>query len=137
MRIRKINHVCVVVRNEKLAKKFYVGVLGLTEHKRVKSWLHITPDATLHLVEIPEAGKDKTLYHEIQHFAVEVPSRAAVARTLLKAGLKPFQMDFEGNVQKVAKPDAPLDFGIGTVFCTDPDGNLVEFIQVGTGIYKE
>jgi catechol 2,3-dioxygenase-like lactoylglutathione lyase family enzyme len=137
MKLNKINHVCLVVRDLKRAKEFYIKVLGLTQHKRVDSWLHMTPGAALHLVEIPEAGVDKTLYHEVQHFAVEVSSRTEAAQTLLKKGHKPFQMDFEGKVKTITKPNSALDFGIGTVFCNDPDGNLVEFIEIGTGVYKE
>jgi catechol 2,3-dioxygenase-like lactoylglutathione lyase family enzyme len=34
-------------------------------------------------------------------------------------------------------PDDPLDFGTGTLFVRDPDGNLVEFLQMRRGIFTE
>jgi len=46
-------------------------------------------------------------------------------------------MDFEGKTKPIDSPEAPLDFGIGTLFVYDPDGNLVEFIQLGSGIFRE
>jgi hypothetical protein len=35
----------------------------------------------------------------------------------------------------VNSPDDPLDFGVGTLFVRDPDGNLVEFLQLGHGLF--
>jgi len=34
-------------------------------------------------------------------------------------------------------PDDPLDFGTGTLFVRDPDGNLLEFLQMGRGFFTE
>jgi hypothetical protein len=51
------------------------------------------------------------------------------------ASLKPFQMDFEGNTKPLNSPDDDLSFGIGTIFVEDPSENLVEFLQLGHGIF--
>ena len=37
----------------------------------------------------------------------------------------------------VTSSNDPLDFGIGTLFVDDPDGNAVEFLQPGRGIDRE
>jgi catechol 2,3-dioxygenase-like lactoylglutathione lyase family enzyme len=56
---------------------------------------------------------------------------------LLRHGLTPFQADFQGNTRVVSAPDDPLDFGTGSLFVRDPDGNLVEFLQMGRGCFAE
>jgi catechol 2,3-dioxygenase-like lactoylglutathione lyase family enzyme len=137
IQLNNINHVCLVVRDQAASEKFYVGVMGLKRHHKVKSWFALTPNSTLHLVEIPEASADGSLYHEIQHFALEVTDLRVVLKTLLSERLSPFQMDFEGNQRQVGKETDSLDFGIGTLFVNDPDGNLVEFVQLGQGVFKE
>jgi hypothetical protein len=35
----------------------------------------------------------------------------------------------------VTTPDDPLDFGVGTPFVHDSDGNLVKFLQLGHGLF--
>jgi catechol 2,3-dioxygenase-like lactoylglutathione lyase family enzyme len=135
--INSINHVCLVVKEQTESEKFYVGILGLKRHHRVDSWFHLNQSSMLHLVEIPEASVDSSLYHEVQHFALEVPELRPVLGLLLSKNQKPFQMDFEGKTRPVDSPDDPLDYGIGTLFVYDPDGNLVEFIQLGSGIFRE
>jgi catechol 2,3-dioxygenase-like lactoylglutathione lyase family enzyme len=135
--IKAINHICVVVKDQREAEKFYVDVLGLQRHPKVSSWFRLNDYATLHLVHIPEAEADDSLYHEIQHVALEVSNLTSVLSLLLSHHLAPFQMDFEGNTHNVSSKSDPLTFGIGTIFVRDPDGNLIEFIEVGHGIFKE
>lgn len=136
-RIEAINHVCLVVKDIKAAEKFYVNVLGLERHHKISSWLLLNEQSTLHLVNIPEAEVDNSLYHEVQHFALQVPDLNEILRLLHDHDLKPFQMDFEGNTRDVLSSNDTLEFGIGTIFVYDPDGNLVEFLQMGRGIFTE
>lgn len=136
MRVEAVNHVCLVVRDRVAAEGFYIGVFGLQRHHVRPTWLVLNETSTLHLVEIPEATSDDTLYHEVQHFALQVVDLQAVLRRILEARLQPFQMDFEGNTRDVSDPEDPLGFGLGTVFVRDPDGNLVEFLQEGRGIFQ-
>jgi catechol 2,3-dioxygenase-like lactoylglutathione lyase family enzyme len=136
IKIESVNHVCLVVKDLKAAKHFYCGTLGLPEHHKVSSWLILNQQSTLHLVHIPEAEIDSSIYHEVQHFALQVPSLRTVLHELLAAGAAVFQMDFEGQERRVSASDDPLDFGLGTIFTRDPDGNLVEFLQIGHGIFK-
>jgi catechol 2,3-dioxygenase-like lactoylglutathione lyase family enzyme len=132
-----INHVGLVTKDQAKAEEFYIGVLGLRRHKDVDSWFHLNESLLLHLIEIPEATVDKSLYHEVQHFALQVPNLDLVLKTLIDSRLNPFQMDFEGNIKQVVSRDDDLEFGIGTLFVEDPDGNLVEFLQMGKGKFKE
>ena len=136
MRVEAINHVCVVVRDRVAAESFYVRIFEFQRHHARPTWLLLNETSTLHLVEIPEATVDESLYHEVQHFALQVLDLQAVLRRALASGLKPFQMDFEGNTRDVIDPEDALDFGLGTLFVRDPDGNLVEFLQEGRGIFQ-
>jgi catechol 2,3-dioxygenase-like lactoylglutathione lyase family enzyme len=54
---------------------------------------------------------------------------------LLDRGERVFQADFQGNERTVATKDDPLDFGTGSLFVSDPDGNLIEFLQRGHGMF--
>ena len=135
MKIKAVNHICVVVRDKQAAENFYVGVLGLNRHHKIESWFVVTKETTLHLVEIPEAEATESLYHEIQHFALQVEDLPAAYDTLLDADLKPFQMDFQGTEKALSARNDPLSFGLGSVFVRDPDGNLVEFLEEGRGIF--
>lgn len=132
---RGLNHVCVVVRDMNVAEEFYGKTLGLRRHQDVASWWHLGGGATLHIIDVEEEPPVTSEYFRIQHFAAIVNDLEAVTTKLLSAGRKPFQMDMEGNTQGIAEPIGALDFGIGTVFVEDPDGNLIEFIQYGRGIY--
>lgn len=135
--VESINHVCVVVKDIDAARQFYCDTLGLEPHHKVRSWLILNDKSTLHLVHIPEAEVDNSLYHEIQHFALQVPSLKLVLQELLDVGSVVFQMDFEGNEHEVTSMDDPLEFGLGTIFTRDPDGNLLEFLQIGHGLFKD
>jgi catechol 2,3-dioxygenase-like lactoylglutathione lyase family enzyme len=137
MIVEAVHHVCLVVRDMKASEAFYHELLGFKRHHTRSSWFVLNRDSTLHLVHIPEAAVDSSLYHEVQHFALQVPNIRDVLRLLLNASKEPFQMDFEGVSSPVRSADGPLSFGIGTLFVTDPDGNLVEFVQMGHGIYTE
>lgn len=136
LEVEAVNHVCVVVRDLNAANEFYVNTLGLRRHHRIATWLLLNAHSTLHLVHIPEATIDTSLYHEIQHFALQVPDLRAVVRHLFRKEREMFQMDFEGVEKRIESADGPLDFGLGTVFTRDPDGNLIEFLQIGHGIFK-
>lgn len=136
MKIRGVNHVCLVVRNRKASEAFFVGVMGLRRHHKIESWFVLSAETTLHLVEIPEVEPTDSLFHQIQHFAVQVDSLRSTYNTLLEAGLKPFQMDFSGSVRELVDKDDPLDFGLGSIFVPDPDENLIEFLEEGRGIFQ-
>lgn len=131
-----INHVGLVVTDLSRSREFFIGALGLHQHTRRATWF-IAGRCTLHLIEIPEAGDDRSLYRSVQHVALQVDDLNDMLAQLLHAGLAPFQLDFEGNEMPVDDPASPLEFGVGTLFVRDPDGNLIELIQLGRGIFKD
>jgi catechol 2,3-dioxygenase-like lactoylglutathione lyase family enzyme len=131
----RFNHLGVVVTDLARAEEFYVGVLGLARHAQVDSWFWLTDTTTIHLIEIPEAQQEVQLFKEVNHVAFEVSDLQKPHHLLLNGGLKPFQMDFEGNTKDVTALNDGLEFGIGTVFTTDPSGNLIEFLQPGKGMF--
>ena len=132
-----VNHVCLVVKDLVKSKHFYKDIIGMSQHPKVESWLKITDTTFLHLVDIPEAKVDDSLFHEIQHFAMQVSDLKIVQQRLFEFNQKPFQMDFKGNVKELQSAKDDLSFGIGTIFVPDPDGNLIEFMQVDKGIYSK
>lgn len=70
------------------------------------------------------------------HFALQVKDLSRVLGTLLAAGQKPYQLSLESLEPKyVHDPHDDLSYGIGTLFVNDPDGNVVEFIDVNRGIF--
>jgi len=136
VKIQCINHVGLVVRDRAKSEQFFMDVLGLNRHHKISSWFVLNGTSTLHLIEIPEAGEASGVHHEIQHFALQVQNLEETFRLLLAHDLRPFQMNFEGTEHALTDPDDPLDFGLGSVFVTDPDGNLVEFLEEGRGIFQ-
>ena len=136
IKVNAINHVSLVVKDKAAAEKFYIGVLGLRRHPKIASWLILNERDTLHLLNIPGAMVENSLYHKLQHFGLEVPDIREVAILLSRGGLKPFQMDFKGATNEINGEVDPLNFGTETIFVYDPDGNLVEFIQLGRGIFS-
>lgn len=135
--IEGINHVALVVRDRSAAERFYVDVLGLQRHHTADAWLVLNARNTLHLIPLPQAEPEGSLRHRFQHFALQVSALDAILALLLRHGLTPFQADFQGNTRAVTAPDDPLDFGTGSLFVRDPDGNLVEFLQMGRGLFGE
>jgi hypothetical protein len=53
----------------------------------------------------------------------------------LAHGLRPYQLTVDqAQRHDIVAPGDSLDFGIGTIFVEDPDGNTVEFLQQDRGI---
>jgi len=131
-----VNHLGLVVRNFDRAIQFYVDILGFRRHESIESWLCYGPNLTVHLIEIPEAEvDDENLFHMVNHVAFQVDDLSEIQRTLLHHDRHPFQMDFDGNEHSVDNIDDDLSFGIGTLFVQDDDSNLIEFVEMGIGIY--
>jgi catechol 2,3-dioxygenase-like lactoylglutathione lyase family enzyme len=135
--IEAIHHVCVVVRDWDAAEDFYMEVLGLKRHPVVPFWLVLNERSTLHLVPMPEADAVGSRRLQFQHFALQVTDLRGVLKVLLDNGQKPFQADFRSNRRAITAGDDPLDFGTGSLFVYDPEGNLIEFLQLGHGLFAE
>ena len=133
----KLHHVGVRVRDAAAARAFYVGVLGLRPHPEKDNWLGWDASTyPVHLMSGTDLSADGRDHKDLaRHFAIEVGSLKEIARTLLAHGLRPFQSGFGLKERREVTEDDDLEFGIGTVFVADPDGNVVEFIQAGHGLY--
>jgi len=133
--VEAINHVGLVVKDLRATEWFYADVLGLRRHHVRPSWLVLNAASTLHLIPLAAAAANDPAHHAYRHVALQVPDLRAVLRLLLPGGVRVFQADFHGAEREVTTHDAPLDFGVGSLFVCDPDGNLIEFLQLGHGIF--
>jgi catechol 2,3-dioxygenase-like lactoylglutathione lyase family enzyme len=133
--IEAINHVGLVVSDLRAAERFYVDILGLRPHPIRPSWLVLNGTSTLHLIPLADKSTADPPHHAYRHVALQVPDLRTVLGVLLTGGVRVLQVDFEGNQREVTSNDDPLDFGVGSLFVHDPDGNLIEFLQLGHGIF--
>lgn len=135
MRIKRLHHVGVPVRDMAAAEQFYVGVLGFKPRANKPNWLWAGDDYAVHLMPAKVAHEG---YHPARHFALEVERLEDVAALLVKHGLRPYQLTGDQSQRRdIAEPGTPLDFGIGTLFIEDPDGNTLEFVESRRGIFRE
>jgi catechol 2,3-dioxygenase-like lactoylglutathione lyase family enzyme len=137
LNIETINHVGIVVRDKAAAERFYIEILGLRRHHARPFWLVLNDTSTLHLIHLADAAADDPRHHSFRHFALQVSDLRAVLDVLLDRDVRVFQTDFQGNEQDVTTRDASLDFGTGSLFVHDPDGNTIEFLQLGHGIFAD
>ncbi len=130
MKIRSLHHASIMVRDMSRAKAFYCDVLGLEALPRpgraVEGMWLAAGRQQVHLVvgqvdtvPLTEVRKELEAKGIAGHFALEVDDVRSAAETLTKNRHPPL-----GDV--IHRPD-----GSASVFCRDPDGNLVEFIQAG------
>lgn len=135
MRFRGIDHVGVRVADMERAKQFYTGVLGLLPRPERPNWLGLDQGFPVHLMPAMVAEPAGAM-EPARHFALRVDRLEEVVRLLLAHGLAPFQATADQQQhRRITSPDDALDFGIGTVFVQDPDGNVVEFIEHGRGVF--
>jgi transcriptional regulator with GAF, ATPase, and Fis domain len=57
--------------------------------------------------------------------------------TLLARGIKPLQCEIDATKRHELTDVSDLNFGIGTVFITDPEGNVIEFMQADRGVFAK
>ena len=133
--IEAINHVGHVVKELQVAEQFYANVLGLRRHHVRANWFVLNAASTLHLIPLADPSAVEPPHHAYRHVALQVDDLRTALHVLLVGGVRVFQADFQSGEQEVTKVDDPLDFGVGTLFVRDPDGNLIEFLQLGHGIF--
>jgi catechol 2,3-dioxygenase-like lactoylglutathione lyase family enzyme len=137
IKVEAINHVGLVVKDLPAAERFYAGLLGFPRHHVRPNWFVLNATSTLHLVPLGDPAAVEPAHHAYRHVALQVPDLRAVLRTLLAAGLRVRQVEFGGGERIVTSIDDPLDFGVGSLFVNDPDGNLIEFLQIGHGLFTQ
>jgi len=133
--IQLLHHVCLPVK-DLAAKRFYIEVLGLTQHHRFASWVAINDFSAIHLVETQLPAPQEGSSQPVRHFALRVTDLDSVAIRLLDARIHVFQMDSSLNQQEVKSIRDNLSFGTGTLFVEDPSGNLIEFIEISRGLFS-
>lgn len=134
--IQLLHHVCLPVRDMVVSKRFYIEVLGLTQHNQIASWISINDFSAIHLVETKVSAPQEGSSRPVRHFALRVTDLASVAVRLLDANRQVFQMDSSLNRYEVKSTQDDLSFGTGTLFVEDPSGNLIEFIEIGRSFFS-
>ncbi|MBP3952727.1 VOC family protein [Bacillus suaedae] len=118
-KVVKLHHVSLVSSNIEKSKTFYRDILGLKELERPNfgfdgAWFAIG-DEQLHLIVDKEMNSrpDRELNSREAHFAIRVADYHETIKWLK-----------DNNVRIIEKPDSQS--GFAQIFCSDPDGNLIE-----------
>lgn len=135
MKYQGINHVSILVRSNEQARHFFVDVLGFQQHERIPVWF-IAGSGVVHAVEVPDAPPETPMpYDVVRHVAFQVDDLHEVVVRLLQASLKPYQLNIQMQQKVLTDSNDDLSYGTGTVFVSDADGNLFEFVQIGRGLF--
>ena len=136
LNVETIHHVGLVVKDRVVAERFYVDVLGLERVPSRPSWLRLNATHAIHIIPLG-SGEDEPRHHRYRHVALQVVDLRPVLHLLLDHGLRVFQTGFDGVEEEITSREDPLEFGIGSIFVRAPDGNLIEFLQLGHGIFDD
>jgi len=129
-----LHHVAVVVADVARSTSFYAGLLGLEPDPARPHWMRCHGGGAIHLIErAPSAAA--VAADPRAHVALAVASLEAARDRLLTAGLVPWQNGLDWNTRDIGDARCSLDWGLGTLFVRDPDGNAIEFVQQGRGIF--
>lgn len=139
MRVTSLDHVGIRVRDMSAATEFYCGLLDLRVNERKPNWLSLPDGRMIHLMPATDRSRDGNDIGDLaRHCAFRVDNLEEAVTTLLAKGLRPFQVELGAGGRRKDLVDADdLSFGIGTVFVSDPDGNVLEFVDIGRGIFKD
>lgn len=117
-----IHHATFISSDLARSRDFYEGLLGLQpDRKRPMMsfdgvWYDVAPHQQIHLMLLPDpdAGVERPLHGgRDRHVALMVDDVKALAAHLLSAGVA-FTLSQSGR---------------SALFCRDPDGNALEFVQ--------
>ena len=122
--ITGLRHLGILVEDLARAKAFYESVLGLVPHPArptlpyAGEWYELSDCRQLHLMCLPnpEAGLVRPEHGgRDRHAAFAVASLESLERALESAGVS-YTLSKSGRL---------------ALFCRDPDGNALEFVQTG------
>lgn len=117
-----IHHATFISSDLARSRGFYEGLLGLKPDARRPLmsfdgiWYSVAPNQQIHLMLLPDpdAGTERPLHGgRDRHVALMVSDVKSLAAQLLSAGI-PFTLSQSGR---------------SALFCRDPDGNALEFVQ--------
>lgn len=120
--IIKLHHVSLIVKNLNLALIFYEGLLGLKiDNSRPDlgypgAWLTLSGEQQIHLMQLDNPDKNSTRPDHggrDHHIAFKVKSIDAIINSL----------------DKIKMSYTKSRSGRKALFCRDPDGNALEFIE--------
>jgi glyoxylase I family protein len=117
----KLHHVSFACRDLAASRAFFGGVLGLPEIERPAfrfpgAW-YALGDRQLHVIQNSEAeAPGASRLSRSDHLALEVADVAVVRARLEGKGI-PYE---EGGNSSL---------GMQQIFCHDPDGHVIEFVQ--------
>lgn len=134
--VEELDHVAINVRDLERSADFYTRVVGLKRHPTKSNWFLIGNHGAINVLPVLE-GDDPTELYPTAHLAFRVESLEATRDAVLAAGVVPWQNSLQWESRDITDDAASLDWGIGTLFIRDPDGNAIEFIQAGRGIFAE
>ena len=117
IRLKKCNHVGIVVKDLEKSKWFYGELFGAKTVSRTPSptpghWFQLGTGILLHLMVFDETTPDT-----MRHIALEVEDFNETYEALKAGGVR-----IKEGPEK--RPD-----GSEFLFCCDPDGNLVEIME--------
>lgn len=129
-----LHYVAIPVNDLSAMRAFYTEVVGLEVHPTKDNCLRAGDGFVVHLMP----SLDKAASGRIkQHLELEVPSLRDTAAALLRVGLRPYLASPIYESHRVVDTDDTLDFGVGTLFVSDPEGNTVEFVELGRYIFAD
>jgi len=134
--VEELDHIAINVSDLERAADFYVRVIGLTRHPTKSNWFLIGGHGAINVLPLPNF-EPMTERYPTAHLAFRVKSLEATRDALLAAGLVPWQNSLQWENRDVTDDTTSLDWGLGTLFVRDPDGNGIEFIQAGRGIFAQ
>lgn len=134
MKLQGIHHAAIAVQDRERMLAFYSEALGMRPHPVKHNWLDGGRGFCLHLMPLNgvRAPRDPA-----RHVALQVENLNECAAWLLSKGLRPYQMSIAMEVFWITDSAAALDNGIGTLFLDDPEGNTIEFVERGRGIFSQ
>lgn len=119
----------IPVSNRDCASSFYKTFLGTQEFSQIQNRYQVSNNFDICLLdtELPDDFQNSSLFQQLSHFCVGVIDLQQTISNAFNMAMKPFQMDSHGNRRDLITPTDKLDFGYGSIYLYDPDGNLWEF----------
>lgn len=124
-----INHVTLLVKNKIETEKFFTELLGLEKYDADgRLWIKIG-EKFLHISENSGNPRRDSFYH----FAIEVENVVESAKEIAAKGVRVFDLD---DKEQEILINTEFDKPIRQFFLKDPDGNLIELIDINNHFFN-